>query len=154
MDRPLAEVFGDLGARVVGAERLLVDVLLEDVAEHVGVDLVVLAAGRVVEVPGVASKRSNRFSKALSGTSSVRVVLLDLVRQEQAAVEVADLADELAVASGERLSSRLGEAFEEEQLEEVAVKYRSLPRSLRLVPACLAGNSRLPPSRKPFFWRK
>ena len=32
MNGPLAEVFGDLRAGVVGTERLLVDVLLEDVA--------------------------------------------------------------------------------------------------------------------------
>ena len=42
------------GAGVVGAKSLLVDVFLENVAQHVGVDFVVLAAGRVVEVPGVA----------------------------------------------------------------------------------------------------
>src|SRR5262249_43040294 len=38
IDRLLAEVLGDLRARVVGPELLLVDVLLEDVAEHVRVD--------------------------------------------------------------------------------------------------------------------
>ena len=51
MDRALAQVLGDLGTRVVGTELFLVDVLLEDVAEDIGVDLVVFAAGRVVEVP-------------------------------------------------------------------------------------------------------
>jgi hypothetical protein len=51
MDGAFAEVLGDLGASIVGAERLLVDVLLKDVAQDVGVDLIVLAAGRIVEIP-------------------------------------------------------------------------------------------------------
>ena len=41
VDGALAQVAGHFRARVVSAEFLLVDVFLEDVAEHVGVDLVV-----------------------------------------------------------------------------------------------------------------
>ena len=96
MDRPFAEILGDLGPGVVCAEGLLVDVLLEDVAEHVGVDLVVLAAGRVVEVPGVAVEEVEQVLEGPIGDVDLRVFLLDLVRQEQAAVEVLDLAEQLA----------------------------------------------------------
>ena len=67
MNRPLAEILGDFGAGVIGAEGFLVDVLLEDVAEHVGVDFVVLAARRVVEVPGVAVEEVEEVLERLVG---------------------------------------------------------------------------------------
>ena len=50
-DRVLADVAGDVLLGVVGPHLLLVDVLLEDVAQHVGVDFVVGAQGALVQVP-------------------------------------------------------------------------------------------------------
>ena len=41
VDAALAEVFGDLAASVIGAESLLVDIFLEDITQHIGVDFVV-----------------------------------------------------------------------------------------------------------------
>ena len=52
-DRVLADVVGDVLLGVVGPHLLLVDVLLEDVAQHIGVDLVVGAQRALVEVPVV-----------------------------------------------------------------------------------------------------
>ena len=119
VDGPLAEVLGDLRPGVVGAERLLVDVLLEDVAQHVGVDLVVLAAGGVVEVPGVAGEQGEEVLECLVGHVELGIVLLDVVRQEQAAVEVLDRAESLS-GLGRPLLFGLGEALEEQQLQEAA----------------------------------
>ena len=62
-DGALGEVAGDLGPGVVGAERLLVDVFLEDVAKDIGIDFVVFAAGRIVEVPGVAIEEARTGSR-------------------------------------------------------------------------------------------
>ena len=62
-DRVLADVFGDVLLGVVRAHLLLVDVLLEDVAEHVGIDLVVGAQRALVEVPLVAGRRSRRCAR-------------------------------------------------------------------------------------------
>jgi len=51
VDGALAKVFSYLGRRVIGPESFLVDVFFEDVTENVGIDLIVIRAGRVVEVP-------------------------------------------------------------------------------------------------------
>ncbi len=58
VDGLLAKVAGDFRSGVVSAEFFLVDVFLEDVAEDVGIDFVVVATGRVVEIPGVALEES------------------------------------------------------------------------------------------------
>ena len=50
-DRALADVLRDVFLGVVGPHLLLVDVLLKDVAEHVGIDLVVVAKRSRIEVP-------------------------------------------------------------------------------------------------------
>ena len=47
----LADVLGDVLLRVVRPHLLLVDVLLEDVAQHIGVDLVVGAQRALVQMP-------------------------------------------------------------------------------------------------------
>jgi len=54
VDRAFTEVFGDLGTRVIGSKGLLVDVLLEDIAQHIRVDLIALTAGGIVQVPRIA----------------------------------------------------------------------------------------------------
>ena len=66
-DRVLADVLGDVLLGVVGAHLLLVDVLLEDVAEHVGVDLVVGTQRAFVEVPLLLVEVVEDRSKASSG---------------------------------------------------------------------------------------
>ena len=67
MNGAFAEVFGDLRPCVVRAEGFLVDVLLEDVARNIRVDLVVLAARRVVEVPGITLKEGEKICERLVG---------------------------------------------------------------------------------------
>ena len=58
MDGLLAEVLRDFRPGVVRTELLLVDVLLENIAEHIGVDLVGLSAGSVIQVPGIYLEQS------------------------------------------------------------------------------------------------
>ncbi len=90
VDSALAQVFGDLGAGVIGAKQFLVDVLFKDIAQHRRVDLVIRAAGGVVEVPRVAAKEIEQLVKGRVGDVDVPVLDLDRVGQEQAAVEIAD----------------------------------------------------------------
>ena len=66
--RVLADVLGDVLLRVVGPHLLLVDVLLEDVAEHIGVDLVVGAQRALVEMPLVLVEE---VEDALEGSSGI-----------------------------------------------------------------------------------
>ena len=120
VDGLLAEVAGDLRAGVVGAEFLLVDVFFEDVAEDVGVDFVVVAAGRVVEVPGVALEKGEEVFEGYVRDADVRVGSLDAVRQKEAAVEEFDLAEK-ARDLGTALLLGLGEAFKEKGLQEDGV---------------------------------
>ena len=123
----LAEIAGHLRARVVSAEFLLVDVFLEYVAEHVGVDFVGLAGGRVVEIPRVASKEIEDVLERAVGDEDARfvgeaVVKFDVVRQEQAAVEVADFSEQGAyvVTAG---GFGFGESFKEQRVEEDRIEF-------------------------------
>ena len=52
------------------------------VPQNIGVDFVVLAAGRVVEVPGVTVEQVEEILKRAIGDGDVGILLLDLVRQE------------------------------------------------------------------------
>ena len=129
MDGLLAEVIGDFRTGVVGSEFLLVDVFLEDVAEHVGIDLAVIAAGGVVERPRVAAEEGEKiledgvwdFDLGV-GLGEKRLALdagLDAMGQEQAAIEVGNVA-EWDTGNGFSLAIGFGEALEEEIAEEVA----------------------------------
>ena len=69
--RVLADVLGDVLLRVVGPHLLLVDVLLEDVAEDVGVDLVVGAQRALVEVPLVVVEEVEDALERLVGNLDV-----------------------------------------------------------------------------------
>ena len=93
-DGVAADVPGDVLLRVVGPHLLLVDVLLEDVAEHVGVDLVVVAQRPVVEVPLVRVEEREDPLEGFVGDADFRIVALQVVRVEQAAVEVGDPAEQ------------------------------------------------------------
>jgi len=52
-DRILANVFSDVFLGVVSPHLLLVNVLLEDVPEHVRIDLAIIAQGERIEMPFV-----------------------------------------------------------------------------------------------------
>ena len=64
-NRAAADVFGDVFFGVVGTHLALVDVLFEDIAQHVGVDFVArIAQLAVVEVPGpTVEERKNLFER-------------------------------------------------------------------------------------------
>ena len=64
-DGVAADVAGDVLLGVVGAHLFLVDVFFEDVAEHIGVDLVVIAQGAVVEMPLVGVEEGERSARRL-----------------------------------------------------------------------------------------
>ena len=121
VDGPLAEIFGDLGRRIVCAEGLLVDVLLKDVPEHVGIDLIVVLAGHVIEVPRVSLEKGEDIFEGLIRDGDIGVVDLDLVGQEEAAIEILDLPENLAGFRA-ALVLGLGKAFEEQELQEAVIK--------------------------------
>ena len=128
MNGLLAEVIGDFRPCVVGSEFLLVDIFLEDVAEHVRIDLAVVTAGRVVEGPGVGTEEREeileddvRHLDLGVGLGEERVTLdagLNAVGQEQAAIEVRDVAERHG-ADGFALVLGFGETLEEEIAQEV-----------------------------------
>ncbi len=127
VDGLLAEVIGDFRAGVVGSEFLLVDVFLEDVAEHVGVDLAVVAARGVVERPGVAGEEGEEIREdgVRDGDGGVGLrekgialdASFDAVGEEEAAVEIRDVAERDA-GDGFALALGLGEALEKEIPQE------------------------------------
>ena len=93
-DGVAADVAGDVLLGVVGAHLLLVDVFFENVAEHVGVDLVVLAQGAVVEVPLVGVEEVEDLLESVVGDVDAGIVALQLVHVEETAVEVGDFAEQ------------------------------------------------------------
>ncbi len=117
-------IFGDVARDVffgvVGAHLLVIDILLEDVAEHVGVDFFVVSKRAVVQVPLVLVEEGEKFLEGGVGDlNSVAVFFLDAVRKEQAAVEVRHVAEQFGDV---RRAGFLGKPFEEKRNEEVAVK--------------------------------
>ena len=64
-DGVLADVFGDVLLRVIRPHLFLVDVFLEDVAEHVGIDFVVGAERAFVQVPLVLVEVNRRRARTL-----------------------------------------------------------------------------------------
>ena len=82
------DVAGDVFFGVVRPHLFLVDVLLEDVAEHVGVDLVVVTQRAVVEMPLVGVEELEDVAERRVGDMDARVVPLKVVHLEQAAVQV------------------------------------------------------------------
>ena len=134
-DRVLADVFGDVFLGVVRPHLLLVDVLLEDVAEHVGVDLVVGAQRALVEVPLVLVEEVEDALEGLVGNLDVwRMRCFELVHLEEAAVEIRDCAEQLFQLR--RCASCAAEPFVEQAQQEVAVE------GIELVLALLAAAQR------------
>ena len=100
---------------------LLVDVLLEDVAEHVRVDLVAVAVLTLVEMPVVFLEEAEELLKGSVGNNDgLAVKLLDLVLLEEAAVQVGDLAEQL-VRGGGTLRLLPSKALKEERAEKISV---------------------------------
>ncbi len=152
-DRVLADVLSDVLLRVVGPHLLLVDVLLEDVAEHIGVDLVVVAQRAVVEMPVVVVEEVEDALEGLVGDVDVAVAALESVDLEEAAVEVGHIAEQRASLGSSCALRVRAEAIVEQAQQEVAIEGVELVLAasrLHLRRAGCAG-SRVSPSRKPLL---
>jgi len=116
----LAKVLSDFRAGVVRTKCLLVDVFLKDVAENVGIDFVVLAAGRIVQIPRVPLKKGVQVLEGFIRDSDLRPPLFDGMGQKQATVEVLDFPQQFV---GLRVAFifRLGKAFEEQGFQELLI---------------------------------
>ena len=86
--RVLRNVFGDVLLGVVGTHLLLVGVFLEDVAEHLRVNLIAIAQRAVVEVPLVGIEESEDLLEGTVRDLDVRVGALDGMLGEDAALEI------------------------------------------------------------------
>lgn len=80
VNRAFTEVFSDFGRCVVGAEGFLVDILLEDVSENVGIDLVVVLTWYVIQVPRIAAEEGKDILKSFVRNNYIWVVDLDFMR--------------------------------------------------------------------------
>ena len=90
-DRVLADVVGDVLLGVVGPHLLLVDVLLENVAQHVGVDLVPGSERSRIEMPVVLIEERKEPLEGFVGDVDVGMLALQFMHVEQAAVEIRHL---------------------------------------------------------------
>ncbi len=90
----LRDVAGDVLFRVVRAHLLLIDVLLEDIAEDIRIDLVVFAQLSLVEMPAKFVEKGEQSFKGFIGNLNRRVLALELVNVKQAAIEVRNPTDE------------------------------------------------------------
>src|ERR1043166_145913 len=63
-NRVLADVLGDVLLRVVRAHLLLIDVLLEDIAEHIGIDLVITTKRAFIKMPLICIEELKHFFKS------------------------------------------------------------------------------------------
>jgi len=129
----------DVFVRVVRALLFLVDELLEDVAEDVGVDLVRVRAGPVVEVPLVGVEQVEDLSERVVADGDL-VLRLDRVDGEDAAVDVRDVADERVDDLVVDLLAGGAEAVVEQRDEQVPVE---------LVEVALAGQCLEPVEPRP-----
>ena len=84
----LGDVFGNVLLCVVGAHLLLVDVLFEDVAQHIRVDLVVLAQWALIQMPLVAVEIGEDAREGFVRDLDVRAALLDRVLLEEPAIQM------------------------------------------------------------------
>ena len=124
-----ADVAGDVLLGVVGPHLLLVDVFFEDVAEHVGVDLIVVAEGAVVEMPLVGVEEGEDLLECFVGDVDLRVIALQVMHVKKAAVEVGDAAEQRGQfrgAVGFRQPQPLVEQFDKEDAVEAGEPARAM----------------------------
>jgi hypothetical protein len=87
----LGNVLGDVFLGVVRTHLFLVDVLLEDVADHIGVDLVVGAEGPLIKMPAIVIKEVEELFECLVRNVDVGILFLKLVNLEEAAIQIRHL---------------------------------------------------------------
>jgi hypothetical protein len=109
-DRILGDRLGHVLFSVVGPYLFPVDVLLENVAEHVRVDFPSVAQGARVEVPVVLIKEREKPLERLIGNVDADVLLLQHMHLEQPPIEIGDIAEQLFQVSG-ALGWLLSKAF-------------------------------------------
>src|SRR5262249_47572133 len=117
---------------VVGSHLLLVDVFLENVAQHIRVDFPVVAQWARVEMPVVLIKEGKELLKCLIGNVDTAVLLLQRMQLEQATVEVRYLPQQL-FQIGSTLSGLLRKALVEQPQQEVAVESEEFSLALTLL---------------------
>ena len=130
-DGVAADVAGDVFLRIVRPHLFLVDVLLENVAEHVRVDLVVVAERAVVEMPVVRVEKRENLFKRLVGNVNLRVVLLQIMHLEQTAVEIRDFAEQ-GRQLGRAVSFGLPQALVKQPQQEQPVETEKVALALLL----------------------
>ena len=84
-----AYVFGDVLLGVVGTHLgTIVDILLEDITQHVGVDIFSCCCDAVVEVPVPLVEESKKTFEGFVSNIEIGIVVLNLVLVEHTTVEV------------------------------------------------------------------
>src|SRR6266849_4055957 len=61
----LADIFGDIFFGIIGSHLLLVNVLLKDIAQDIGIDLVIRTQGTFIQVPLVGIEEVKKLFKSL-----------------------------------------------------------------------------------------
>ena len=133
----LADVFGDVLLRVIRPHLFLVDVFLEDVAEDIGIDFIVVAERAFVEMPLVLIEIIEDALERFVGNLDVLAVafgLFKFMHVEQAAVEIRDVAEQFFQV-GRAIFAAFAEAFVEQPEQEVTVKRVELVLALFLFAA-------------------
>src|SRR5260370_2211696 len=125
-DGTFADVLGDVFFGIVGPHLLLVDVFLEDVAEHGGLDLAIAAQRAVIQVPVELIEEREELFKRLVGDGDLRVRALQHMRVEKASIEIRHLAQQRFEF---RCMLALAQSFVKEVQQEVAVEGMELSLS-------------------------
>ena len=136
-DSIFADVFGDVLLRVIRPHLFLVDVFLEDVAEDIGIDLVVGAKRAFVQMPLVLVEVIEDALEGFVGNLDVLAVAFgpfEFMHVEQAAVEIRDVAEQFFQV-GRAILAAFAEAFVEQAEQEVAVEGIELVLALFLLAA-------------------
>ena len=95
MDGAFTKILGNLWAGVVGAKGFLVDVLFKDVAQHIGVDLIVAGARRIIQVPRVTAKEIQQVGKGEIWDANIRVIIFQTVFEKKTAIQIFDWTKQL-----------------------------------------------------------
>ena len=122
-NRVLADILGDVFWGIVCAHFLpFIHIFLENIAEDIGIDFVIVAQRPFIEVPLILLKEREEPVKRLIGdVNGFAVLLLDVMALKNAAVEIRHLAEALVYRRG-AFGFRFREAFKKERTEERAVE--------------------------------
>src|SRR5262249_43990396 len=125
-------ILGDIFLGVVSPHLLLVDVLLENVAQHIGVDFPVVAQWARVEVPVVLIKEGKEPLECFIGNVDTAVLLLQRMKLEQATIEVRYLPQQLFQV-GSTLGWLLRKALVEQPQQKIAIEGEEFSLAMALL---------------------